>query len=172
MPEVGEEIVGTWLRYSAGCDFVDYNVRARPGQGEIDVVGINLAENTAYICEVATHLRGLGYKGAKETILNKFKRAKQYASQHLQSFNLEYMFWSPVVLRGGQEGALQEMKQELALLHDLDVELVVNEVYGGKLEQLRGIAGKDLSWSSHDVYRLFQIEQRVQKRNPSQAASD
>ena len=60
--ESGEELVGSYLREVLECDFVEFNLRARFVQGEIDVIGINTAKKTVYICEVATHLEtGLQY---------------------------------------------------------------------------------------------------------------
>src|SRR4029453_5592945 len=64
---IGEEICGEWLRHMKGCDFVQYNVRTTPVQGEIDVVGINLEKHAVYACEVAVHLvTGLQYVKANQ----------------------------------------------------------------------------------------------------------
>lgn len=41
---VGEGICGEWLRHVKGCEFVQYNLETTEVQGEIDVIGINLAE--------------------------------------------------------------------------------------------------------------------------------
>ena len=61
--EMGEYLVGAYLRIIKGCDFIDYNVR-RPGGGmsgldELDVIGLDFKDRTAYLCEVTTHLDGL-----------------------------------------------------------------------------------------------------------------
>ncbi len=62
MQNPGEEIVGEYLKYFLGCDFVEYNLYTPDVQGEIDVVGINPKNKVVYICEVATHLvTGLQY---------------------------------------------------------------------------------------------------------------
>ncbi len=64
---IGEEICGEWLRHVKGCDFVQYNVKPRAEQGEIDVVGIDLARRIVYACEVAVHLiTGLQYVKARQ----------------------------------------------------------------------------------------------------------
>ena len=54
--EMGEYIVGACLKLLKECDFVDYNVR-RPGGGlvgldELDVMGLDFKNKTAYLCEV------------------------------------------------------------------------------------------------------------------------
>ncbi len=63
--EMGEFVVGAWLKEVAGVDFLSYNVRP-PGGGlaglaEFDVVGFDHGERTVYLAEVSTHLDGLNY---------------------------------------------------------------------------------------------------------------
>ena len=41
---IGEELVGAWLGVIEECDFVQYNVQTRENQGEIDVVGLTVAQ--------------------------------------------------------------------------------------------------------------------------------
>ena len=86
--EVGELVVGAYLKEVLGCDFVDYNVRApgggRAGQPEFDVLGLHFGDRTAYLCEVATHLGGLNYGGksyrhALDTVALKHGRQREYA---------------------------------------------------------------------------------------------
>ena len=69
-PEMGEYLVGAYLKLILECDFVDYGVRV-PGGGvqglnELDVVGIHFDKKTAYLCEVTTHIRGLLYGGGNK----------------------------------------------------------------------------------------------------------
>lgn len=103
---IGEYIVGAYLKIIKYCDFVDYNVR-HPGGGlkglnELDVVGLDFKNKKAYLCEVTTHITGLLYKDNKTTvkrIKNKHKIQKEYAEAHLSSFPVRYyMFWSGLLL--------------------------------------------------------------------------
>ena len=55
MANVGEILVGDYLRIKHDCDFIDYNVYTRDSQGEIDVVGIDNKLKKVYVCEVAIH---------------------------------------------------------------------------------------------------------------------
>jgi hypothetical protein len=61
--EMGEYLVGAYLKLVLGCGVVDYN--ARPpggglmGLGELDVIGLDFANERAYLCEVTTHLDGV-----------------------------------------------------------------------------------------------------------------
>lgn len=105
--EMGEYLVGAYLKLVEGCDFVDYRVR-EPGGGvaglnELDVVGIHFKNKTAYLCEVTTHIRGLLYKDNKETITRitrKHQNQRNYAKSYLSEFEPVYMFWSPYVPKG------------------------------------------------------------------------
>ena len=62
MINVGEQLVSSYLRYITECDFTQTNLYTIESQGEIDVVGVDLVKQQAYICEVAVHLTtGLRY---------------------------------------------------------------------------------------------------------------
>ena len=84
--EIGESLVGSYLRYVEGCSVVVYNVQCED-QGEIDVVGLDLNrdDDTVTVCEVATHLEGMLYGTGNDTTLvamrNKIKRMKDFAEE-------------------------------------------------------------------------------------------
>ena len=80
MHNVAEEITGEYLRYIKGCNFVEYNVKG-PHQTEIDVIGLKMAENTIYVCEVAAHVQGLQYVNTKTSQPNT-------ANKFIQKFKL------------------------------------------------------------------------------------
>ena len=98
--EMGELVVGAYLKLCLGCDFVDYNVRPPgggiEGLGELDVVGLDPDGGRAYLCEVTTHIRGLLYKSNAETverIRRKYARQRNYAAKHLKAFpRISFMF--------------------------------------------------------------------------------
>ena len=70
--EMGEYVVGAYLKLEEGCDFVDFNVRppggGLKGLGELDVVGLNFRTKTAFLCEVSTHIKGLTYGSYPKTV--------------------------------------------------------------------------------------------------------
>lgn len=154
--EPGEYIVGAYLKVILGCDVIDYNVRP-PGGGlaglsELDVVGLDFKNHTAYLCEVTTHIRGLMYGTNPQTIdkiRQKHERQRAYATTYLSNFpHHRYMFWSPVVPTGF-------LTAELAKLETLEV--IVNQSYTSRIDELR-VQAKLLS---HDVgnpfFRTLQI---------------
>jgi len=134
--EMGEYVVGGYLKEILHCDFVDYGVRVRggglAGLNELDVLGLCFADKTAYLCEVTTHIRGLNYKTYQDTlerIRRKHERQRDYAEKFLSNFeHYRFMFWSPVVPRGFLTAALSTVA---------DLELVINEDYTKRVEELQ-----------------------------------
>ena len=154
--EMGEYVVGAYLRLVEECDVVDYNVRptapGREGQLEIDVVGLRLEDGTAFLCEVATHLDGLNYGSYDATfgrIRAKFSRQQSYAKHYLRSFgNPIFMLWAPRV----PIGALTERLAKLSGL-----ELVINGDYAGRIERLASLARKTTKDFGNPFFRAMQI---------------
>jgi hypothetical protein len=148
--DIGEYIVGAYLKIIVGCDVIDYNVRV-PGGGleglnELDVIGLNFKEQIAYICEVTTHLRGTLYQDnlrTVERIRKKHERQRSYAEKYLTLFpTRHYMFWSPYVPEG-------YITNELGKITGLD--LIINKIYTARIEELRNQARH----STHDTGNLF-----------------
>ena len=139
MTEVGEYLVGAYLKLEIGCDVVDYNVRApgggQRGQEEFDVVGLSFADRAAYICEVATHIRGLDYGGYDETVARvrkKHARQRAYAEEFLRDFaHVRYMLWAPVVPVGALTRRLAEIDS---------LELVITCAYPDRVGELQARA--------------------------------
>ncbi len=161
LTEIGEYIVGAYLKLKLDCDFVDYNVRP-PGGGlrgleELDVLGLDLEKNIAYLCEVTTHIRGLLYKDNKTTverIRKKHKRQKWYAQKYLSHFDkVRYMFWSPRVPKG-------YVTENLAKIREL--ELVVNGEYKERIEELRHLAKSTTHDARNPFFRMLQIMEHLQ----------
>lgn len=160
--DIGEYIVGSYLKIIKECDFVDYNVRP-PGGGleglnELDVVGLDFKSKTTYLCEVTTHIRGLLYKDNKTTverIKTKYERQKEYANKHLSDFpNRHFMFWSPVVPVG-------YITRELGKIHRL--ELVINRQYAQCIDELRERAKELTNDTGNPFFRTLQILEHLRR---------
>lgn len=154
--EMGEYVVGAYLKLEEGCDFVDYNVRP-PGGGlkgleELDVVGLNFKSETAYLCEVTTHIKGLLYvdnRTTVERVKNKYRRQCQYAEQYLSNFTTHrFMFWSPVVPRG-------YLTENLGRIEGLD--LVLNGRYRECVDKLLERARVEAQDTGNPFFRALQI---------------
>ena len=155
--EMGEYLVGAYLKLIEGCDLVEYNVRSPGGKlaglNELDVMGLDFGNRTAYLCEVTTHLDGLQYRSGKRTtieaIRNKYDRLREYADNHLPGvFSVRrFMFWSPVVSAG--------LEMELKKIRGL--ELVINDRYSACVDELRERASKVTYETNNPAFRTLQI---------------
>ena len=94
MENLGERIVGDYLRHIEGCDFVDFNVYTKAVQGEIDVIGINLLKKSAFVCEVVTHLTtGIQYvKNSRpdtaDRLIKKFEKDIEYGKDAFKDYTV------------------------------------------------------------------------------------
>lgn len=162
LTDIGEFVVGAHLQLTEKCNFVGYNVRppggGLKGLGELDVVGLNFNSNTAYLCEVTTHIRGLLYVNNQETvsrIMKKHRRQKQYANEYLRNFeNHRFMFWSPVVPVGYITEHLEGIE---------GLELIINGEYKTRIEQLRKMAKAITHDARNPFFRMLQIIEHMRE---------
>jgi len=163
--EIGEYIVGAYLKIIKDCDFVDYNVRPRGGKleglNELDVIGINFKNNSVYLCEATTHITGLlikDYKTTIDKIKQKHNRQKEYYKKYLKNFsNPHFMFWSPFVSKGKMD-KLEKIKSLKGL------ELIINEKYAYCINELKEKAKKMTNNTGNPFFRMLQIIERVNKK--------
>lgn len=172
---IGEELVAAYLQHIKGCEFTQQNLYTPDVQGEIDVVGINLADKSIYVCEVAIHLStGLLYtKGAKPNnvakLTEKFSRDIEYAEKYFPDYQRHYMLWSPIVRQSkadavlNQQRDIEEIARQLHSKYDVALELVVNEVFQARFDELREFARGKSEELKNPVLRLFQIEEALKR---------
>ena len=170
MLNVGEQLVSSYLRYIRGCDFIQTNLYTVESQGEIDVVGLNLAERQVYICEVAIHLTtGLQYVKNKrpnnvQKLTDKFSKDIEYARKYLGGYDQHFMLWSPIVkdTKGkpeyNQMQHLVEIGVNIKRQYGVDIECIVNEKFYACLEELRLYAAAQTAALQCPLMRLMQIE--------------
>jgi hypothetical protein len=117
MLDIGESLVGSYLRYIENCDFVHYETYSA-GQGELDVLGMRLADQRVWLCEVAIHLGGLeygkGYAGSRDKVKQKIDRAELLAERLFSDQRATYEFWSLRVPRG-LAGMLRELEHDTSI---------------------------------------------------------
>jgi hypothetical protein len=183
MENPGERVVGDYLRFIRGCDFVDFNVYTTATQGEIDVIGVASSKGHAYICEVVTHLKtGIQYvKDARpdtsDRLIKKFLKDVNYGSLAFPAYQVEYMLWSPVVKRSNgkpeydQFAHLQRVQDEVKNATGIALTLVINGDYVSALAALRKFAGMESKELKSPVMRFLQIEEWSRK-NAARIAKD
>ena len=162
--EMGELLVGAYLKVIEECDVVAYNQRlpggGMAGLGELDVIGLRFRDHTAILCEVTTHIGGLTYgKSTSDTlsrIRDKHLRQRGYAEARLHDFpNRVYQFWSPRVPTGLLTAGLAAIDPEL--------QLVINAGYTERVDRLRAAARARLNDEGNDAFRLLQILEALKR---------
>lgn len=160
MPEdIGENLVGSYLRYIERCQFVVYNTHLPGVQGEIDVLGLRLGEpRTVWFCEVITHIRGVLYGTYDRTVTKieeKVARARTFAEHTFPGDRHRYEIWSPVV-PSGMILRFAELEARLTA-DDLDLHFVTNDEYTTRIQALIDHARRNTAATSEPAYRLLQI---------------
>ena len=173
---IGEELVAAYLQHIKGCDFTQQNLYTSDVQGEIDVVGIRLAPpKTIYVCEVAIHLAtGLLYtKGSRpnnvKKLSEKFSRNIEFAEKYFPDYQKHFMLWSPVVKQAKPDARLDQQRDidEIASIiqkrYSVEIEMVVNEDFQMRFDELRQYAQGKSEELKNPVLRLFQIEEALKR---------
>lgn len=172
---VAEEICGEWLRHCRGCDFIQYDMKTAKGGGEIDVIGINVAERTVYCCEVAAHLTtGLLYVNGSQTanfekLVAKFNCDINEILRLFPDHKHVFMFWSPIVYDGRRRTKSTQMEdvkrfvEEIRTTRGVEIQLVVNEAFQTCLDDLRAVARKTESAMEPSFMRYLQVEEYLRK---------
>lgn len=182
----GELLVGAYHKRMNVCEVVSYNNRSeeRGNQMEADVTAIDNNRDTGgqnvYVCEVVTHMSGKLYSGSPdEGWWTEFTNTKahQYSLQKLQqkfqedyryvndtfanADNHSYQFWAPVVTgweRGsGLINGLEELRNRFKDETGNELELIINQDYTERIQNLRNEAKGDTSDHGAPAFRFLQI---------------
>lgn len=175
----GEHLVGAYLRLIEECELVSYNQRSSESghQMELDVLGVRSdgSEQTIFACEVTTHLDGIVYSGTPSTdrwsdygnqgyqytlerIEEKFTRDQEYVADIFDEAD-EYalQLWSPYINRGLLTDGLEELSRAFSSTHDATIDLVINEAYTARIDELRELAQRTTKDYGEPGFRYVQI---------------
>jgi len=182
---IGEEIVGTYLKVCKNCDFVEYNLYTQEVQGEIDVVGIDTKNKKVFICEVAIHLEtGLQYVKDKrpdnyDRFVKKFEKNINYVNNHFDnSYEKTFMLWSPIVKNPKENSKynqlldVEKVRAHLKNHHSIDLQLIINKNFLNCLEELRTYAGRQTEELKSPILRLMQIEYKLENHVRKEEAKE
>lgn len=138
-----------------------YNAFLPSRQGEIDVIGV-AGHGTAiqvWLIEVAIHLDGLNYGGYEQTVMkitSKVVAAREYADDIYRDAKPTVEFWSPNVPSG-----------LVARLRGIDVDLVANDDFTSRINELAASASKTTKLSGEDGFRMLQILTHLRGDRPT-----
>lgn len=159
--EIGESLVGSYLKHIVGCDVVLFNTHLVEVQGELDVIGIKTlpnGEQKIWLVEVTTHLLGMLYKTQSETVkkvLEKKNRAELFARKLFSGAQVAFEVWSPIV----PSGIVSALEAER-------VTLVANHEYTKRINLLAEHASKSTQTTGDDAYRLLQLLTHLRGARP------
>ncbi len=150
MEDMGENLVGAYMRQVRGCHTVAFNTFLPWGQGEIDVIGVRSGEPVeVWLGEVAVHLDSLNYGGYARTtnkIAAKVAAARRYAAEVYPAAKVTVELWSPVVPSGLLEP-----------LAGTGAALVVNGEFTTRVGELLDQARASTRTTADPAFRLLQI---------------
>jgi hypothetical protein len=184
--QIGELIVGAYLRVINDCELVSYNQRSKEAgrQMELDVLGVKSTngEQTVYACEVVTHIRGSLYSGSPdeegwwskyggesyqhslERIFHKFEEDYELVTGVFDDAEeYRFQFWSPYVSEGYLTDGLEEMTQQFESDYDESIELVINGEYNNRVSELRERASETKKSFDEPAFRFFQILEHMRE---------
>lgn len=163
--DIGESLVGAYLRHVLGCDVVIYNSFFADRQGEVDVVGLEQGRpRTVWLCEVTTHIGGMQLKETHDAsvrvIRDKLDRLLHFAETTFPGDIHHYEWWSPRVPVGRMTTFMETVEQEWAN-HRRELRFVMNEEYTKRMRQLIASAEKNSSATNEPAYRMLQVLARL-----------
>jgi hypothetical protein len=167
-------LVGAYLKIVEECEIVAYGQHSpiEGDQMEIDVIGIQPNGKQEIItCEVATHLRGLGYGTAAENaekVEAKFKHAEEYVDRTFGGKESHrFQFWSPNV-PPASETQLNDVADEFKNRTDTELELVINSEYANRIDALQQRAASTVSQRNELAFRFLQILEHLKPTESSE----
>jgi len=166
-PRAGEMLVGAYLKIVEQCEIVAYGQHSpiAGDQMEVDVIGIHPERQEIITCEVATHLRGLGYGNAAENrdrIESKFRNAESYVDRAFGSTESHrFQFWSPKVPNASAV-KLREVAADFEDRTETELELVINGTYTNRIDELRAAAAETYAQRNELAFRLLQILEHLE----------
>jgi len=165
--EIGESLVGAYLRYIEGCSLVLYNCFLGGKQGEVDVVAImpptQGTRRTVLLCEVTTHIRGMSAETVKK-VPAKLERLHEYAQETFPGDEHHFQWWSPYVPQGKATDGFAKLEVAWKK-RKCSLEFVINDDYTERIAELIQYASKNPSATSEPAYRMLQMLTRLRGPN-------
>ncbi len=167
--DIGESLVGAYMRYVEKCPIVLYNSFLGDQQGEVDVAAVKPGQpgepRVAYICEVTTHTAGMATNTVGR-IHDKLARLRQFAGVTFPDEKHRFQWWSPYVPRGATTKMFDGLRDDWNT-EGRSLEFVINDEYTRRISALLDCARKNPSATSEPAFRMLQILTRLRGEKPS-----
>lgn len=160
--DIGESLVGAYLRHIIKCEVVIYNSFFTDRQGEVDVVALRQGKSReVWLCEVTTHIGGMllvraGQDVTERVICEKLERLRHFAHVTFPDDRHHYQWWSPRVPEGKVTNAMKAIEGEWTS-EDRDLRFIINSEYTERVRELAQHARTNSSTTNEPAYRMLQI---------------
>lgn len=158
--EIGESLVGAYLRHVRDCDVVLFNTHLADEQGEIDLIGIATinGQQHVWLVEVTTHIRGMLYSTQAQTVAKlkeKRRKAQKFAEKTFGGAECSFEVWSPVVPSGLVDAIASS-----------GITLVANKDYTKAVNELAAVAAQSTATTGNDAFRMLQLLTHLRGAKP------
>ncbi len=166
--DIGESLVGAYMRHVEQCSIVLYNSFFADQQGEVDVVAV--APGTpgepriVYLCEVTTHIRGMA-RLTVGRIPGKLARLREFAELTFPDEEHRFQWWSPYVATGAHTRLFEKLQNEWAA-EDRSLEFIINDAYTERMTELVEKAKSNPSATNEPAFRTLQILTHLRGEKP------
>lgn len=165
--DLGESLVGAYMRHVEKCSIVLYNSFFADQQGEVDVVAVKQEPGqprVVYLCEVTTHIGAMATNTVKK-VPAKLRRLREFAEQTFPDEEHRFQWWSPYVNEGATTATFKQLCSEWnAEGHSL--EFVINEDYTERIAALVDAARRKSATTNEPAFRMLQILTRLRGAKP------
>ncbi|HEV7616169.1 MAG TPA: hypothetical protein VGO36_08060 [Solirubrobacterales bacterium] len=168
--DIGESLVGAYMRHVEKCSIVTYNNFFPDRQGEIDVVAVRPAKKkraarTVFLCEVTIHIDGMDAEMAAR-VPGKMERLREFAESTFPGEDHVFQWWSPRVPKGPRTTAFEDLKQSWAA-EGRAFEPIFNEDFTARMVELVESARGTSSTTGEPAYRMLQILTHLRGDRPT-----
>jgi hypothetical protein len=167
--DLGESLVGAYMRHVEKCPIVLYNSFLDEKQGEVDVVAVKPQPSTnrriVYLCEATTHIRGMS-RVAVGKVPAKLERVRDFAELTFPDEEHRFQWWSPYVAEGAVTRAFGGLVDEWATA-GRSLEFVINAKYTARITELVEHARTNTATTSEPAYRMLQMLTRLRGDRPA-----
>lgn len=166
--DLGESLVGAYMRHVEQCTIVLYNSFFADQQGEVDVVALKPQgpgqPRLVYLCEVTTHIEGMARNTVKR-VPAKLGRLREFADLTFPDEDHRFQWWSPYVNEGAITTGFEQLCGDWAAEGRV-LEFIINGEYTRRVGQLIEHARGNTSTTNEPAYRMLQMLTHLRGEKP------
>lgn len=167
--DLGESLVGAYMRHVEQCSIVLYNSFFADQQGEVDVVALKRQgpekPRLVYLCEVTTHIEGMARNTVKR-VPAKLGRLREFAELTFPEEEHRFQWWSPYVNEGAITAGFEHLRADWAA-DGRALEFIINTEYTRRIAQLVKHASGNTSTTNEPAYRMLQMLTHLRGEKPT-----